>query len=125
MATYTTYKSLEKPLSAERYNIAVANKNNDIIDSELHKLDLKNQSQDELLATKESLNEHALSKTNPHEVTKSQVGLSNVDNTSDIDKPVSMAQQSAIDVALTQSNYYTDNKIAELINGAQIGRAHV
>lgn len=114
MATYTNYKSLEKPLSTEKYNIAVANKNNDVIDSELHKLDLKNQSQDELLATKASLSEHALNKTNPHEVTKSQIGLGNVNNTSDTDKPVSSAQQSAIDAALTQSNYYTDNKIAEL-----------
>lgn len=114
MATYTNYKSLEKPLSTEKYNIAVANKNNDVIDSELHKLDLKNQSQDELLATKASLSEHALNKTNPHEVTKSQIGLGNVNNTSDTDKPVSSAQQSAIDAALTQSNSYTDNKIAEL-----------
>jgi len=56
MATYTTYKSLEKPLSVEKYDVAVANKNNDVIDSELHKLDIKNQSQDELLATKEALN---------------------------------------------------------------------
>lgn len=56
MATYTKYKNLEKPLSTENYNIAVANKNNDVIDSELHKLELKNQSQDELLATKEDLN---------------------------------------------------------------------
>lgn len=118
MATYTNYKSLEKPLSTEKYNIDVANKNNDVIDSELHKLELKNQSQDKLLATKTSLNEHALSKANPHEVTKSQVGLGNADNTSDINKPVSMAQQNAIDTALEQSNYYTDNKIAELIDGA-------
>ncbi|RKJ43223.1 hypothetical protein D7X98_16575 [bacterium 1XD8-76] len=118
MATYTNYKSLEKPLSTEKYNIDVANKNNDVIDSELHKLDLKNQSQDKLLATKTSLNEHALNKANPHEVTKSQVGLGNADNTSDINKPVSMAQQNAIDTALEQSNYYTDNKIAELIDDA-------
>lgn len=56
MSTFTNYKRLEKPLAGEKYNINVANKNNDIIDSELHKLDLKNQSQDELLATKQSLN---------------------------------------------------------------------
>ena len=57
MATYTQYKNLEKPLSTEQYSVAVTNKNNDVIDSELHKLELKNQSQDELLATKEALNE--------------------------------------------------------------------
>lgn len=118
MADFSTYKSLELPKSNERYNVAVANKNNMVIDSELHKLDLKNQNQDELLATKESLNEHVLSKNNPHEVTKSQIGLNNVDNTSDINKPVSTAQQNALDAALAQSNYYTDAKIADLIDGA-------
>ena len=56
MSTYTNYKGLEKPLSTEKYDINIANKNNDVIDSELHKLDLKNESQDNLLATKESLN---------------------------------------------------------------------
>lgn len=55
MATYTTNIGLEKPLSTEKYDVAVVNKNSDVIDSELHKLDLKNQSQDELLATKEAL----------------------------------------------------------------------
>ena len=118
MAAYTTYKNLEKPDASELYNINVANKNNDIIDSELHKLELKSQSQDNLFATKESLNEHILSKNNPHGITKSQLGLSNVNNTSDIDKPVSTAQQDAIDAALAQSNYYTDAKLADLIDGA-------
>ena len=35
--------------------------------------------------------------TNPHQVTKSQVGLSNVENTSAADKPVSTAQQAVLD----------------------------
>lgn len=34
--------------------------------------------------------------TNPHSTTKSDVGLSNVDNTSDVNKPVSNAQQLAL-----------------------------
>jgi len=34
---------------------------------------------------------------NPHGVTKDQVGLGNVDNTSDADKPISTATQSALD----------------------------
>lgn len=158
MATYTNYKNLEKPLSTEKYNVAVANKNNDVIDSELHKLDLKNQSQDELLATKESLNseisraagkeneiiqdleaesrraeevennlsdtiineinrativessiqknlsEHIINESNPHKVTAEQLDLGNVDNTADIDKPVSTAQQSAVDLAVSNHN---------------------
>ncbi len=41
MSNYTTYKALVKPLSNEKYDISVANKNADTIDSELNKLDLK------------------------------------------------------------------------------------
>ncbi len=39
---------------------------------------------------------HIGDKTNPHEVTKTQVGLGNVDNTSDLDKPISTATQTAL-----------------------------
>lgn len=46
MADYTKYKRLELPKSNEKYDVAVANKNNQVIDSELNKLGLKNQSQD-------------------------------------------------------------------------------
>lgn len=42
------------------------------------------------------LSSHVNNKANPHEVTKAQVGLGNVDNTSDANKPVSTAQQTAI-----------------------------
>lgn len=49
---------------------------------------------------------------------KSEIELGNVDNTSDMSKPVSTAQQSAIDAAYQQSTGYTDQKIASLINGA-------
>lgn len=50
--------------------------------------------------------------------TKSEVGLANVDNTSDTSKPVSTAQQTAIDAAYTNANKYTDKKIADLIGSA-------
>lgn len=52
------------------------------------------------------------------EYTKNEIGLENVDNTSDLNKPVSIAQQKAIDDAYANSNGYTDQKISELINGA-------
>lgn len=55
---------------------------------------------------------------NPHKTTKNQIQLGNVDNTSDVDKPVSTAQQKAIDDAYANSNKYTDEKIADLIDGA-------
>ena len=69
-------------------------------------------------ATAESLMRHINDKENPHKVTKMQLGLSNVDNTTDLDKPVSTAQQGAIDAAYQQAAGYTDTRIAQLINGA-------
>ena len=42
------------------------------------------------------VNNHIANKSNPHTVTKAQVGLGNVNNTSDADKPVSTAQAAAI-----------------------------
>ena len=65
-----------------------------------------------------SLIAHVNNFDNPHKTTKIQIDLGNVDNTSDIDKPVSTAQQKAIDGAYANSNKYTDQKIADLINGA-------
>lgn len=44
-----------------------------------------------------AINNHIADKTNPHEVTKAQVGLGNVDNTSDLNKPISTATQTALD----------------------------
>jgi hypothetical protein len=54
---------------------------------------------------------------NPHSVTKAQVGLGNVDDTSDEDKPVSTAQQSAITAAIATANGYTDGRIEAVVNG--------
>ncbi len=42
--------------------------------------------------------EHTNRADNPHAVTKEQVGLGNVDNTSDMSKPVSTLQQAALDL---------------------------
>lgn len=43
-----------------------------------------------------ALLDHINNTSNPHNVTKAQVGLPNVDNTSDVNKPVSTATQSAL-----------------------------
>jgi len=40
---------------------------------------------------------HTLNFLNPHNVTKEQIGLSNVDNTSDENKPISLQMQRALD----------------------------
>jgi hypothetical protein len=66
-------------------------------------------------ATIVSLNAHLIDKDNPHEVTKTQVGLGNVDNTSDQDKPVSIAQQSALDLKADKATTYTKTEVDGLI----------
>ena len=52
-----------------------------------------------------TLASHILNTDNPHSVTASQVGLGNVDNTADADKPVSDPQQEALDLKLNIADY--------------------
>lgn len=49
-------------------------------------------------AAASALTAHTGDVSNPHAVTKAQVGLGNVDNTSDVSKPVSTAAQTALDL---------------------------
>lgn len=49
------------------------------------------------LAEASDLTAHTGNTSNPHSVTKAQVGLSSVDNTSDVNKPISTATQTALD----------------------------
>ena len=63
----------------------------------------------------ENLDGHIEDYDNPHKVTPEQLGL---DSTSDMDKPVSIAQQAALDELYQQLAAYTNQKIAGLINGA-------
>lgn len=58
---------------------------------------------DTTYATWGDLSNHVGDFNNPHRVTKAQVGLGHVDDTSDSDKPVSTAVQSALD--LKQDNF--------------------
>lgn len=75
MAKYTSKLNLKKPEANDFYNVEDSNGNFDKID------------------------EFASRTDNPHSVTKAQVGLGNVDNTSDKDKPISTAQATAINEA--------------------------
>lgn len=50
----------------------------------------------EQYASYDDLQDHIADANNPHKVTKAQVGLGSVDDTSDMNKPVSTAQQTAI-----------------------------
>ncbi len=57
------------------------------------------------------IDSHIVNTSNPHSVTAAQVGLGNVDNTSDVDKPVSTAQQAALDLKadLTETGFKPNN----------------
>lgn len=50
----------------------------------------------DVTALETKVNNHIANRSNPHAVTKTQVGLGNVNNTSDANKPVSTAQAAAI-----------------------------
>lgn len=55
-------------------------------------------------AVQTNLETHINNKFNPHEVTKAQVGLGNVDNTSDANKPISTATQNALNSKFNASD---------------------
>lgn len=59
-------------------------------------------------ANKTAIDAHVAKQDNPHNVTAAQVGLGNVNNTADADKPVSTAQQAALDLKQDK----TDNTLA-------------
>ena len=48
---------------------------------------------------------------NPHSVTKAQVGLGNADNTSDANKPVSTATQTALNLKANLATTYTKTEV--------------
>lgn len=85
-------------------------------------------------AVQSNLTTHITNKQNPHSVTKAQVGLGNVDNTSDADKPVSTAVQAELDKktnsAITDidfANSTADNAImtVDLANGITTSEKNV
>ena len=55
-----------------------------------------------------TVNSHIAKKDNPHNVTKAQVGLSNVDNTNDLSKPISTDTQDALDLKADKSQILTN-----------------
>lgn len=55
-------------------------------------------------ASQAELDDHVEDTNNPHNVTKGQVGLGNVDNTSDASKPISTATQAALNLKLNAND---------------------
>ena len=66
--------------------------------------------------------EHANRTDNPHNVGADQIGLGSVDNTADVDKPISNLTQASLDLKSDKSNTYTktevDTKVADLVDSA-------
>ena len=58
----------------------------------------------EVVAVDTKADTHIARVDNPHAVTKAQVGLGNVDNTSDINKPISTATQNALNLKANAAN---------------------
>ncbi len=69
---------------------------------------------EDLKECENEINRHILDHGNPHGTTKTHVGLGKADNTADIDKPVSTAQQEAIDAVYQQATGYTDRAFSDL-----------
>ena len=67
-------------------------------------------------ATKEELTNHINDKNNPHNVTKEQIGLGKVDNTSDMNKPISTATQMALDKKADIHHSHTMTDITDIEN---------
>lgn len=65
-----------------------------------------------------SANAHLIDTNNPHNVTKVQVGLANVDNTADVNKPVSIAMATAIANALVSAQDYADGLFNTLVGAS-------
>lgn len=73
-----------------------------------------------------NLETHEALTNNPHQVTAAQVGLGNVDNTADVDKPVSTAQQAAIDgVSADLTAHATNINNPHGVTASQVGLGNV
>jgi len=74
---------------------------------------------------------HTSNTSNPHATTKAQVGLGNADNTSDADKPISTATQTALNAkeptitAGTTSQYYRGDKTFQTLDKSAVGLGNV
>jgi hypothetical protein len=90
----------------------VSNATQELVDNTKKELDTK-------------IDNHTSDFNNPHKVTKEQVGLGNVDNTADINKPVSVAQQNALDTLSNSLNTAINNHVGNTNNPHQVTKEQV
>lgn len=69
---------------------------------------------------REAIVEHVQDDDNPHKVTKSQVGLGDVDNTADLAKPISTATQTALNTKANAVDVYTKAETDALIDDIDV-----
>lgn len=106
---FTTYRQEAQQISRNTLTITSATTSQAglMSSSDKTKLDgLKDQAgiTSDIDAVQTNLETHINNKSNPHEVTKDQVGLGNVDNTSDANKPISTATQNALNSKFNASD---------------------
>jgi len=109
MPNFTTNYNLIKPIGTELYDVEDNNGNADKIDAAIK-------------VSEETTDVHINNVANPHAVTKTQVGLPNVDNTSDANKPVSTAQQTALNLKIDTTkiaNNLTENVPGKVLDATQ------
>ncbi len=73
-------------------------------------------------------NAHLADEANPHNVTKAQLGLGNVDNTADCNKPLSSAMQTALNYKVDGPNPrggFAVGQYAEAENGVAVGKSAI
>lgn len=129
---YTTHYNLQKDLTIEKYDVNIVNMNSDIIDSALHRLDLKDKSQDELLATNESLNSEitrATTKENDiiedlaSEIARAKSAENS--NADDISNEVTRAMLAEENISMTLQDHISDESNPHGITKSEIGLENV
>ena len=68
----------------------------------------------------DNLTEHVDNKNNPHQITKAQIGLGNVNNTSDMQKPVSTLQAATISNARAEAINIASSDASDKANFAKM-----
>ena len=131
---FESYKTTNNEAVAANASGVVANKQSieeilgkvDGIDTHLGIVDddldgYKTEVGEQFTAFETTINTHTSNTENPHGVTKEQVGLANVDNTADIEKPISNAMQSALNKKADREHQHYASDITDGILGVAYG----